>query len=447
LLLLRKYFLEIVKKIHRPKIFFGWWTAIATGLLSGFGAGYRSQGFSIFLKPLSAELGLSRAATSAVSAVGTLEGGLAYPLAGWLSDKLGPRAIIFAGTCMFIVGLVLMYFVNSLWLFVVTWGVLSGLGSTLAYSVAADKAVTNWFVRKRGIALGIRFMLWGAGSAVVLPIVGWLVATQGWRTTNLIWACVTLPTLAVIWFLIKPHRPEYYGLMPDGAGVKEETKANSQIANTGAEYAAEIGEVEYSVKQAWKTRSFWFLLVSWTISQIVIGALSIHMIPFLTDTGIDTPVASGMMSLSVICTIPARFIGGAVADRMRKDRLQYLLAGTFALLTVGITILIFQQSIAMLFFFLILYGLGSGAGTPLRLVIGSRYFGRKSFGSILGSMLMAQSLLGFVSPIYAGWIFDTTGSYSIVFITFAALTAISTFIMLLVRPPEPPAASPSSKPR
>jgi len=430
--------LEITKRIAKPRIFFGWWTAVATGLLSGFGAGYRSQGFSVFLKPLSAELDLSRAATSAVSAVGTLEGGLAYPLAGWLSDKFGPRAVIFFGTCMFITGLGLMYFVNSLWLFVLTWGVLSGLGSTLSYSVAADKAVTNWFVKKRGLALGVRFMLWGVGSAIVLPIIGWLVATQGWRTTNLIWACVTLPTLAVIWFLIKPHRAEYYGLMPDGAGIKVEAPTDSQLVNKGAEYAAEIGEVEYTVRQAWKTRAFWFLLVSWTISQIVIGALSIHIIPFLTDTGIDTPVASGMMSLSVICTIPARFIGGAVADRIRKDRLQYLLAATFALLTVGITVLILNRSIGMLFCFLILYGLGSGAGTPLRLVIGSRYFGRKSFGSILGSMLMIQSLLGFVSPIYAGWIFDTTGSYNLVFISFSVLTAISTFIMLFVRPPEPP---------
>ena len=429
--------METTKKITRPKIFFGWWTAISTGLLSGFGAGFRSQGFSVFLKPLSAELDLSRAATSAVSAVGTLEGGLAYPLAGWLADKFGPRAVIFFGTCMFIIGLALMYFVNSLWLFVATWGVLSGLGSTLAYSVAADKAVTNWFVKKRGLALGVRFMLWGAGSAVVLPIVGWLVATQGWRTTNLIWAGVTLPTLAVIWFLVKPHRAEHYGLLPDGAQVKEETPASGQMVDKGAQYAAEIGEVEYTVRQAWKTRAFWFLLASWTISQIVIGALSLHIIPFLTDTGIDTPVASGMMALSVICTIPARFVGGAVADRIRKDHLQYLLAGTFALLAVGIAVLIFNQNIVMLYVFLILYGLGSGAGTPLRLVIGSRYFGRKSFGSILGSMLMAQSLLGFVSPIYAGWIFDTTGSYRIVFISFAALTAISTFIMLLVRPPKP----------
>jgi MFS family permease len=427
--------MEIAKIFHKRKIFFGWWTAVATGLLSGFGAGYRSQGFSVFLKPLSAELGLTRAATSAVSAVGTLEGGLAYPLAGWLSDKFGPRAIIFFGTCMFIAGLVLMYFVNSLWLFVFTWGVLSGLGSTLSFSVAADKAVTNWFVRKRGLALGVRFMLWGAGSAVVLPIVGWLVASQGWRTTNLIWACVTLPTLAVIWFLIKPHRAEYYGMMPDGAGLKETATSDKQISDKGAAYASEVGEVEFTVREAWKTRAFWFLLASWTINQIVIGGLSIHIIPFLTDTGIATTAASGMMSLSVICTIPARFVGGAVADRIRKDRLQYLLAGAFALLALGITVAIFTRSIGLLFVFLILYGLGSGAGTPLRLVIGSRYFGRKSFGTILGSMLMAQSLLGFLSPIYAGWIFDTTGSYNIVFISFAILTAISTFIMLFVRPP------------
>jgi MFS family permease len=418
-------------------MFFGWWSAIAAGLLSGFGAGFRSQGFSVFLKPLAAELDLSRAVISAVSAVGTLEGGLVYPLAGWLSDKFGPRLVMFFGTCMFVIGLALMFFVNSLWLFVVTWGILTGLGSTLAFSIAGDKAVTNWFVKKRGLALGVRFMLWGAGSTVVLPIVGWLVATQGWRTTNLIWACVTFPTLAIIWFLIRPHRAEYYGLLPDGANFKEKM-ADNQIIDKGAEYAAEIGEVEFTVKQAWKTRAFWMLLVSWTISQVVVGALSIHIIPFLTDTGIDTTVASSMMALSIFCTIPARFIGGAVADRFKKNHLHYLLAVTFILLAIGTSVLAFNQDTSTIYIFLILYGLGSGAGTPLRLVVGSRYFGRKSFGSILGSMLMLQSLLGFVSPIYAGWVYDTTGSYTIVFITFAALTAMSTFIMLFVRPPAPP---------
>jgi len=342
------------------------------------------------------------------------------------------------GTWMVAIGLVLMNYINSLWVFYAVWGGLIGFGTNLAYTVAPDKAITNWFVRKRGLALGTRFVFWGIGSMIVLPTVTWLVTTLGWRTTNFLWAWVIFATLPAGWFLVKQNRPEYYGLLPDNATAQEEAAGTGQMIDKGVEYAAEIGEVEFTVRQAWKTRAYWMLLIAWCTGMIVTGGIGIHVIPFLTDMGIDPTEASGMMAMMVFFTIPSRFLGGVVGDRIRRNHLQFSLAVTFVFLAAGITAIVLKQTIAMIYVFLILYGLGSGASSPLRIMIGSRYFGRKAFGSILGSILMVEAPLGFLAPIYSGWIYDTQGSYITAFITFAALATFSAFLMFLVRPPKPP---------
>ncbi|MFC2011261.1 MFS transporter, partial [Chloroflexota bacterium] len=389
-------------------------------------------------KPLAAELGLSRAAVSLAAGLARLEGGFASPPVGWLSDRFGPRWVILVGTCVMVIGLALMNFINSFWAFILVWGTIA-IGHSLGHTIAPDKAITNWFVKKRGLALGTRFLLWGLGGVITLPIASWLVTTQGWRITCLIWAGIIFATLPLVWFLIKPNRPEYYGLLPDGATIGEEEADTNRMIDKGVEYAAETEEVEFTLRQAMKTRSYWMLLLAWSSGMIIMGGIGIHTIPFLTDMGIDPFRAASMMAMMQFFSLPSRFFGGLLADRIRRDRLQYLLAGTFLLMAAGITVFLLKQTIAMVYVFFVLYGFGNGAATPLRLMIGSRYFGRKAFGTILGSILVIEAPLGFLAPVYAGWIYDTTGSYITAFTVFAILAAFATLLMFLVQPPKPPA--------
>jgi len=116
-----------------------------------------------------------------------------------------------------------------------------------------------------------------------------------------------------------------------------------------------------------------------------------------------------------------------------------LVAGAFLLQAIGISLFLLNQSIAMVYVFLILYGFGNGAPTPLRLTMGGRYFGRKAFASIQGSSMVFTAPVGLLAPVYAGWVHDTTGSYISAFILFAVLSALAAFFMCLMRPPKPPA--------
>lgn len=412
---------------------------LVTGIYSGLGHGFYGYGMSVLFKPIAADLGLSRAATSWATGIGRLQGGIEAPVTGWLSDKFGPKWVIVVGICIIVTGLVLMNFITSQWAYYLVWGVIVAIGNNLALTIAVDKALTNWFIRKRGLALGIRFVIIGICGVIVLPIITWLVTDQGWRITCLIWACVMFTGVPLLWYFVKQKRPEYYGLFPDGATVESTTAEDiDAMIGKGVEYAASFEENEFTLREAMRTPAFWLITTAWLCSMVVVGGFNIHIIPFLTDMEIDETVASGMMAMMVFFTVPARFVGGFLADRIRKDRLQFLVAGAFLLQTIGMTAYLLNRSLAMVYVLLILYGFGSGAPVPLRLTIGGRYFGRKAFASIQGVSSLFTAPVAFLAPVYAGWIYDTTGSYINAFIVFAVLATFAAFLMCLVRPPKPP---------
>ena len=429
----------MIEKKKGSKIFTGWWMVLITAIMTGTGVGFVGQGISVFFKPLAAELGLSRAATSLATGLGRLQGGLEGPFTGWLSDRYGPRYVIVTGLCFFVAGLVLMKYIESPWQYYVFWGVLIGIGHNLALTISIDKALSDWFIAKRGLAFGIRFSIIGLCQIAVVPIVTWLVIGEGWRTTCLIWAIVMSAGIPITLLFVKAKRPEYYGLLPDGFSPGETKTADKKgMLSAGTQYAESFEEQEYTVRQALKTRAFWMMLFAWSMPILIMSGFTIHVVPFLTDMGISQTMAGVMLSMMVFFTIPSRFTSGLLADRVRKDRLQYIGAASVLLQMMGMAAFLLHPSVATAFVLLILYGLGHGAVTPVRLSMGARYFGRKAFASIMGVGMFINAPLGFISPIYTGWIYDIHGSYTIAFMTYAILLFCATLILLMLRPPAAP---------
>jgi MFS family permease len=421
------------------KIFFGWWMVIIPGIMTGLGAGVYGSGGSILFKPIATDLQLGRAATSLAQAIGRLEGGLEAPLTGWLSDKYGPKWVVIAGLVLFACGLVFMNYVTEPWHYYVAWGVLVGIGYNLALTIALDKVLVTWFVKRRGMALGIRFTVIGICQVAVVPVLTWLVVTYGWRTTCLVWAVIALFCVPIAVLIIKQGRPEQYGLLPDGVSPGTEKEYDKDIlTQKGTEYAEGFQEKEFTLRQAMKTQAYWLTCLAWAVNTLVAGGFGIHVVPFLTDIGISQTAAGGMLSVMVFFTIPSRFVAGWLADRLPSDRMQFIAAAAFFLQGAGIAAFLIHPSVSMAWVLLILYGFGNGAPTPVRLTMGGRFFGRKSFASILGSTMLVIAPVSMVSPVYAGWIYDRTGSYDIAFLTFAVLLGVSVILVSLVRPPKLP---------
>ncbi len=423
----------------KKKFFHGWWIVLVTGLVSGLGSGFYYYGISVFFKDITAELGTGRAITSFGTSIGRLEGGVISPLTGWLGDKFGPRWIILAGVCLVSLGLGVMYTITSVWTYFIAWGLITGLGMNLGLTVAVDLALTNWFVRKRGLAMGIKFALIGLGGIIVVPVVSWLVNYVGWRTTCLIWSLVMIACAPLVVRLVRSKRPEYYGLLPDGAQTEVTAGTDERaVIEQGQKYTSDVQEGDFTFKQAIRTRTYWVIAVAFALFAFVSGGFILHVIPFLTDIGLSEAAASGMMSLMVFLSLPARFFSGIISDRLGKNSLRIPLIVVFVLMLVGLGGFLIDPSSSRVLYLLVPYGLSSGAVTPLVVLLIGRYFGRKAFGSIFGTCAFLIGIAQLISPVFAGWVYDTTNSYIVALQVFAIMISISTIIVGFAQAPRVP---------
>lgn len=422
-----------------PKIYFGWWINLVSGLLSGLSHGFIALGGSALFKPIASELGLSRAMTSVANSLARLEGGVQAPVTGVLVDKFGARWLLTVGGSLMIIGLVWMNYVTSVWTYYIAWGLVIATGYNIGFTLTLDKVLADWFIRKRGLAFGLRFALLSLFGIIVLPTTSWMITTLGWRMACLVWAGVTLVTLLPSLPLIKRHRPEYYGFLPDGASAESGNESNAaDMVGKGVEYASSFQELEFTLRQAMRTSSFWILALAFSIFGMFYASIGLHCIPFLTDVGIDPGAAAGMMSLMVFCQAPSRFIAGWLVDLCGIGRMQFLLAGTFLLQAMGLGVLLLNQSTAHLYVFLIVYGFATGGGSPLFMAIRGRYFGRKAFGSIQGASQLFGVPLSMLAPIFTGHMYDISGSYIPAFAFFAVVGIVTSALVCFIHPPEPP---------
>ena len=227
-------------------------------------------------------------------------------------------------------------------------------------------------------------------------------------------------------------------MLPDGAIMEDEASDTDNLVDQGIAYAGEVEEVEFTLRQATKTPAFWLLIIANTLHSLAGPALTLHCIPFLTDIGIDPLQAAGMLSIRVLASIPSRLIGGFLADRVKKNQLRFVVGSAYLLQAIGTFIFLQNQTLAMIWVWFILYGIGQGVSIALMSPIHARYFGRKAFGSIGGFSRMFMTPMGVAAPIYFGWVYDTTGNYINAFIVVAILLTVAAVLAALILPPKPP---------
>ncbi len=427
-------------------IFFGWWTVLVTGIMAGWGSGVWSYGFGSYFQPIQEEFGWTRAQLSAAHSLGRLEGGVEGPFGGFLTDKYGPRVVNLLGEFMAGLGLMLMYFVNSFWMFLFVWGFLVSVGFNLAGFGPLETALSNWFIKKRGLAIGLGRFIFGIITGVILPVMSFLLYAYGWRSAFLIAGFGTwILGIPLTWFFVKPKRPEYYGLLPDG--VKEiqseilDITVNNDgesMIDAGVEYAKQYGEIEFTVRQIMRVRAFWIMAIAGILYSVSWSVVQLHHVPHLIDVGIDPVVAAGALGMMVVVSAPGRLLGGVLMDRIPSDKVKYVFFAVNTAQVLELFIFLFAKTMGMVYVFVGLYGFTMGIRYVLYPLTRGRFFGRKAYGSIQGISSLMTLPASIFSPIYAGWMYDVTGSYQAVLIQGIALLAIASVAFLFMMPPKPP---------
>jgi sugar phosphate permease len=407
------------------RIFYGWWIVLATSLIHLWGAGTFFYSFTAFFNPIVETFGWSYAATSVAASIRSIEGGIASPLVGFAADRFGARRLMFLGAILTGMGFLLFSRIYSLWSFYLLFAFLS-VGSSLLLPVPGWTVVTNWFLKKRGTALGMLSAAIGLGGGLVYAVNG-LIAFCGWRTTLVIIGIGTW-VIGIPFSLIVRDRPESHSLSPDG-----EEPALSSPGLPGGVQEAVTGPAEgFSLGEAMKTRAFWGIALVVTISAATVHAVTVHVMPYLISVDFSREGASLVASILIFASIAGRFGLGWLGNRMDN---RYLVALGITLQALGLLILAGARNPWLAGLFVATFGPGYGGVITMRLTLQAQYYGRRAFGTIQGVFTGITIIGTFTSPLLTGRCYDLYGDYNPAWFVMAALNLAVIPLALQIRPP------------
>jgi MFS family permease len=390
------------------RFFYGWFIVGILFFISIIDGGF-TYIFSAFLKPLSQEFGWTRAETAGAFSLYLLAAGLVLPLWGWLADRTGVRLVFLLSALIDGLALLLLSYVHSLAAFYALYLFLGvGLGGIGPATVG--KVITQWFVAKKGRAMGIALVGAGVGGLLLVPLTGFLIAEFSWRTAYQVLAALSLGgMLPLVWFFLT-NTPEEKGLVPLG---QEGDPAGSALARE--EISQEPGD--WTLREALSTLTFWLLGITFCLGLMAAAAITAHQVAFLQDAGLTLELASTIGGITLGMSMGGRFTVGWASERIRHPH--HILLFCLVTQAVGIGMLLWLSLLGfwVLVIFVPLFGLGFGGLVVLWPLVVSHDFGRRSFGAIAGVLgTVALSMGAALGPVAAGAIYDSTGSYQWVFI-------------------------------
>ena len=409
------------------RIFYGWWIVASGFLVNTISGGLVFHAFGTYVVLLEDDFGWSRTTFALAFALQRVESGLLGPIEGWAIDRFGPRKVMMTGLVIFAAGFFAFSQVNSIGTFYAAF-LLIALGSSLGSFLPVTVAVVHWFNNRRALAIALVSMGFAAGGLIQPGVVA-LLETLGWRGMATASGLVVLAFGLPLAMLVR-HRPEDYGMRPDG------------VAATADEGPPEVG---FTARQALHTRAFWFIALGHGASLLVIGAVMVHFVAHVEELGYSLGDAASLIMLMTISMVVGQtFIGGFLGDRINK-RVTIVIA-LFGH-AVALLLLAYATSVWMIIGFVLINGLAMGTRGPLIQAIRADYFGRQSFGTIMGfsSLVMMGGMIA--GPVIAAISYDTTGSYEIGFTMLAVLAAMgSMFFVFVTKPTLPEPESPFTAP-
>lgn len=408
------------------RMYYGWKIVGVTFLTQFIGVGFIFYSYGVFFKALAADFSGSRLSVSVGLAVMSAMTGLVSPFLGRMLDYGSIRAIMCTGGLLMMIGFLLASRITSLWQLYVILGVVLGPGAAMLGSLSSSTLVANWFIKHRGMALGTSTMGISLSGVIMAPAATALIAGLGWRNTFVVYAAVTFVVIVPSVLMVVVNRPEDMGLEPDGDTPPE--------APQPARHAA-IGvktNVEWSTLGTLSQRNFWAISMTIAFNFLANGALLTHIIPHATDLGFTATRAAYILSTIASLGVVGKLLFGWISDRIDK-RLALWIA--ISLQSVGMFFIIHVTSYPMLMLAGGIFGLGMGGIVPIWGTLLGSTFGRLSYGRVMGLMSPVMVPVHILGVPFAGWAYDTWGSYERAFWIFLVSYGVAAVSLAFLRIP------------
>jgi MFS family permease len=402
----------------QPPFFYGWLLVAIAFVTMGVGVNARTA-FSLLFPAILDEFGWDRSIIAGAFSFGFLVSAVVTPFVGRLMDLRGPRIVVELGVITMSAGLILACIVSTPWQLYLTLGALAGGGvNCLAYT-GQSLYLTNWFVRRRGLALSIAFSGVGVGSITILPWFGWLIETAGWRSACLSIGVLLLLLLTPLNLLLKRH-PEDIGLRPDGH-ISSGASSNNPLTVIDHAWAS----IDWTLGRALRTRRFWWLAVGYFCGLFSWYAVQVHQTKYLIEVGFGPGEAAWALGAVSLVAVPGQVALGHLSDRIGREWVWMI--GNLGFVICYLCLIRLRSTPAPMLLYLMILAQGT-LGYSLTSVMGAipaEIFDGRHYGSIFGMVMVAAILGGAAGPCITGVIYDVTGTYSMAFWVAAGCSLIS----------------------
>ena len=400
---------------HPPgRIYPGWWIVLATASGQLIQGGFVFWCMGLYTATFEDVFGAPRAQINLIETCLTVATNLLSPVAGILIDRWSIRHLMIIGMVAMGLGLLILSQAGTLFQVWVVWASLIPLGVLLIGAMPSAALVSRWFIRRRGLALGLTATGSSLGGFLVPPLMTWLFLEWDWRTGLQVGACICFAVIPIFFWLLR-NEPADLGL--SGEPNEASTNASEHTAET---MTADAGD--WGIPQLLRSQIFWLqMIVSGSLLAVTLGMLA-NLSLHAKDLGVTGQSTAVLYSIIAICSFSGKALTGYLMDRFGIQRCGYLIC---AFLISGLMILLSVQNYSGLVAGAFVMGLGYGGVVPLWTNMPARAFGAGSVGRALGVMNPLHIPITATSAPLAGYISDTTGSYDGVFWMYGTCCAVA----------------------
>ena len=373
------------------------WIIVAAGGVLGCVAIGALFSLPVLLRPIAQDTGWSTTGISSAMTFAFVALALGSIAWGHLSDRLGPRAIVLAGSVLLTTGLALASAATSLLAFQLLFGVVVGV-SAAAIFAPMMACVTGWFDTRRSLAVSLVSAGMGMAPMTMSPLAAWLVGAYGWRTSLQIIAALVVAVMVPVASLVR--RPP------------------ALVANAAAGPSSAAPEPGLSIGQAMRSAPFVILVVTSFLSCATHSGPIFHTVNYAVTCGIPLMAAVSIYSLEGLAGMGGRLVFGLLGDRFGAARVLVLALLAQALVALGYVL---ARELGSFYAVAALFGFTYAGVMPLFAVIARENFPLRMMGTVIGSTTMASSLGMALGPVVGGLIYDSFASYAWLFIGACAL--------------------------
>ncbi|MBU3803360.1 MAG: MFS transporter [Candidatus Cellulosilyticum pullistercoris] len=404
----------------KDKFFYGWWIVIASFMIMTFLYTPIVNLVSLYTKPVTEELAIGRTQFNTYYTIMALVSMVACPIAGKLMRKYDIRLYLTVCTVLGALSYIGFAFSTKLMHFYLL-AIPMGISLAGAAIIPTSVLITNWFVDKRGLSLGIALSGSGFGGIILSPINNWIISTFSWRASYLITGISILVLIVPFTMFVIRFSPADLGLLAYGENKVSTNKKSKEL-------------VGITQSQAIKSVSFWALCLAIVVSGVVVNSMIVNLSPYLTDIGASAQTAALILSLSSAMVIVGKLYVGRIFDKLGLKTV---------LLIIGIS------NIASFVFLLkgnllipaVLYavftGFGATAVTVTPSYITASLYGEKEYGAKYGIVSLFSSLGAAICPIVSGSIYNINNSYTTLLYVLIVLALVATGLFLLAAKTKP----------